>query len=230
MEDTKQDIDIKVETEEDVKTKRCSKCGRILPLSEFYRDKYRKDGKRSICMDCVKLKRKEYCKSHREEVHKSQAKWRAKHPNYEAEYKTEWYKANKEHVKEYNSAYNAIYYDPLKYPIRWARMIVKNYRSTDKSKGFDPSQTISAEWFLDNIAYKPCAHCGKQGIGLIGCNRLYNTKGHTIDNVEPCCPSCNFSQNIRDQLARGVHISQLRKKQSFKEFVNAHKAKDKNLS
>ena len=93
----------------------------------------------------------------------------------------------------------------------------------DRERGFDPNQTISAEWFLQNIAYRPCAHCGLQAIGLIGCNRLDNTKGHTIDNVEPCCLKCNARENVRDQLERGLHVSCKHKKQSFKDFVKEHK-------
>lgn len=39
-----------------------------------------------------------------------------------------------------------------------------------------------------------------------------------------------FKENIRDQIARGIHISQIRKKQSLSSFVEDHKAKNKNLT
>lgn len=50
---------------------------------------------------------------------------------------------------------------------------------------------LSRDWIVDNIFTKPCAHCGKTGWQVIGCNRLDNTKPHTMDNVEPCCYECN---------------------------------------
>lgn len=34
--------------------KKCGKCGRELPLSEFYAQKSQKDGHRSICKECSK--------------------------------------------------------------------------------------------------------------------------------------------------------------------------------
>lgn len=154
------------------------------------------------------------------------AAWYVKHKEKIKAYNTDYYANNKEKIK----AYQAEWRDPQKTPLGFARHMVAQYRQMDRDRFGDDSNTITAEWFLENIAYQPCVHCGKQAIGLIGCNRLDNTKGHTIDNVEPCCLKCNARENIRDQIARGVHISQIRKKQSFKDFVNAHKAKDKNLS
>ena len=197
--------------EEEVKTKRCSRCGRILPLSEFYKDKRAKDGLRSECKQCNKATQAEYYKANKEK---------------KATYDAEYYQSNKEKIAEYYASY----YNPQKNQLGWAKRMVAHYRQMDRDRGFDDKDTISVEWFLQNIAYQPCAHCGKQGIGLIGCNRLDNTKPHSIDTVEPCCFKCNCKENIRDMLERGLHWTCKHKKQSFKDFVNAHKAKDKNLT
>jgi len=35
-------------------SKRCSKCGEVKPLSAFYRDRKKKDGRRSDCTECFK--------------------------------------------------------------------------------------------------------------------------------------------------------------------------------
>ena len=177
----------------------CSKCGRVLPLAFFNKKKSSKDGLQYCCKDCQKA------------MH---AEWRAKNPTYDAE----WYQTN----KEKKAAYNADYSDPQKNPMNWAKRMVNCYRKMDRDRGFGDKDTISVDYFIQHIANQPCAHCGKQGIGLIGCNRLDNTKGHTIDNVEPCCQSCNFSQNIRDQIRRGIHVSCKHKKQSFSFFVKEH--------
>lgn len=50
---------------------------------------------------------------------------------------------------------------------------------------------LTAKWIVDNIFSQPCVHCGKTGWNIIGCNRLDNSKPHTMDNVEPCCKECN---------------------------------------
>ena len=50
---------------------------------------------------------------------------------------------------------------------------------------------LTAEWIAENILSKPCAHCGETDWHKIGCNRLDNSKPHTMDNVEPCCKECN---------------------------------------
>lgn len=51
---------------------------------------------------------------------------------------------------------------------------------------------LTAKWVIDNILSKPCAHCGETDWHKIGCNRLDNSKPHTMDNVEPCCRECNL--------------------------------------
>ena len=193
----------------------CSRCGQVKPIGDFYRNKRAKDGLMSYCKQCNKEYQAEWSTNHKENFKANSAKWRAKNPTYNAEY----HQANKEKIAEYQ----AEYCDPQKNPRGWAKRIVNSYKKMDRERGFDPNQTISAEWFLQNIAYRPCAHCGLQAIGLIGCNRLDNTKGHTIDNVEPCCFKCNARENIRDQIARGLHWTCKHKKQSFKEFVKEHK-------
>ena len=184
--------------------KRCSKCGQVKPIGDFNKCKMASDGLQCWCKQCKKY---------------VNAAWYVKHKEKVAEYQAEWRNLNKEKIAEYQ----AEWYNPQTHPLNWAKIIVNNYKKMDRERGFDPNQTISAEWFLQNIAYRTCAHCGLQAIGLIGCNRLDNTKGHTIDNVEPCCLKCNARENIRDQIARGLHWTCKHKKQSFSDFVNEHK-------
>ena len=183
--------------------KRCGKCGRVLPLADFNKMKSSKDGLQYYCKDCKKAHHTEWYAHNKEAI---------------ADYQAQYRQAN----KEKKAAYNAEYYDPQNNPRGWAKRMVNHYRQMDRQRGFNDNETITAEWFLDNIAYRPCVYCGVQAIGLIGCNRLDNTKGHTEDNVEPCCQSCNSTENIRDQIRRGIHVSCKHKKQSFSDFVNEH--------
>lgn len=170
--------------------------------------------------------RADYYAKNKERLKAKYAEYRARRKGKKAVYDAKYRQANKERIKE--NKFN--YTDPTVNPLGFAKYMVNNYRKQDRDRFGDDSNTITAEWFLENIAYKPCAHCGKQGIGLVGVNRLDNSKPHIPSNCEPCCRSCNMRENIRDQIERGVHVSCKHKKQSFKEFVEEHKAKNKNLT
>lgn len=246
-----------------IQTKRCSKCGRILPITEFNKSKSMKDGRFCYCKDCSKELKKAYYAKHRGEILKKaatyrannkekiaeyQAEWRAnnkeKKAAYNAEYrannkekiaarKAEYYTNNKEKIAEYRAnnkekiaEYNAEYYktnqdselkraadyrDPQKNPRGWAIGRVNGYRRMDRDRGFDDSKTITAEWFLEHIAYRPCVYCGKQGLGKVGANRKSNALGHIPSNCEPCCSSCNSRLGVLDTIRRGVHCNPQRK-------------------
>ena len=75
-------------------------------------------------------------------------------------------------------------------PYGRATYLLYNYKYNDKLYNRGEGD-LTAQWIVENIFSKPCAHCGKEGWKVIGCNRLDNTKPHTMDNVEPCCEECN---------------------------------------
>lgn len=93
------------------------------------------------------------------------------------------YLRKKEQFADYQIQYR-------KTPIGRASRLLGNYNATDKTHGRGKGD-LTASWILENILSQPCAHCGKTGWDIIGCNRLDNTKPHTMDNVEPCCLECN---------------------------------------
>lgn len=74
-----------------------------------------------------------------------------------------------------------------------AGSLLGDYQRKDKKHGRGKGD-LTCNWIVDNIFTKPCAHCGKTGWKIIGCNRLDNDKPHTMDNVEPCCRECNLRQ------------------------------------
>ena len=77
-----------------------------------------------------------------------------------------------------------------KTPIGRAHNLISAYNQTDKKYKLGKGD-LTAKWIVENIFSKPCAHCGESDWYKIGCNRLDNSKPHTMDNVEPCCSKCN---------------------------------------
>ena len=106
-----------------------------------------------------------------------------KHKEKRTEYQKKYQQEHKEERAEYQKQYN-------KTPMGRALNLLKNYQKEDKkySRG---ECTLTAQWIVDNIFTKKCAHCEKTGWEIIGCNRINNSLPHTPDNVEPCCEECN---------------------------------------
>lgn len=72
-----------------------------------------------------------------------------------------------------------------------ASKMISSYRNTDKKRNRECSLTI--DWFIENILRKSCYYCGEKK--NVGCDRINNAIGHTINNVVPCCYDCNISRH-----------------------------------
>lgn len=124
---------------------------------------------------------------------------------YDREYSKQWRKLNKERKKKSNEEYRKSHteyfkkyretYNGKKYEISMfsrASKLLFAYNQSDSQHNRGEGD-LTAQWIIDNIFSKPCTHCGETDWKKIGCNRLDNTKPHTMDNVEPCCMKCNRS-------------------------------------
>lgn len=64
------------------------------------------------------------------------------------------------------------------------------YKERDKKKNLYNDLDLE---FTKKLMLQPCIYCGStENIGL---DRIDNTKGHTKDNVVPCCYVCNTTRN-----------------------------------
>lgn len=96
-----------------------------------------------------------------------------------------------------------------------ASKMISAYRLKDKRNGV-PICDIDIDWMISNITTKPCFYCGDTN--RIGCDRIDNSKGHTKDNVVPCCYDCNCARNDNfsheEMIILGKTISEIKSKRS----------------
>lgn len=84
-----------------MKTKQCTKCKKIKPLSEFDKGKNYKGGYRSWCKSC----RKKYYINNYEKFKKRVKKYQTKNKQKIREYMKKWRQENKEYLNEYGKKY-----------------------------------------------------------------------------------------------------------------------------
>lgn len=84
-----------------MRLKKCSKCGKELPLDKFYKYKQSKDGYRSICKDCWKQDNHNYYVNHREDIIENAQKYVDKNREKVREYQNKYSKIHKEERKKY---------------------------------------------------------------------------------------------------------------------------------
>lgn len=94
-----------------------------------------------------------------------------------------------------------------------ASKMISSYRVKDIKNGFDGND-LDIDWLIDNILTKPCVYCGDTK--RIGCDRIDNNKGHSKDNVVPCCIECNTARNnyfsYEEMRVLGRTIAEIKKK------------------
>lgn len=93
-----------------------------------------------------------------------------------------------------------------------ANVLNSSYKASDKKYNRGEGD-LTSKWIVDNILSKPCVHCGETDWHKLGCNRLDNSKPHTMDNVEPCCFHCNC-------VLGGIVNSEERKKRVYQYTIN----------
>ncbi len=110
-------------------SKRCTKCGLVKLLSEFYHNKKSKDGHCQRCKECIDIQNQEYEKSHREETRAYKLSWWHHNPKksqaLEAAraYAQRHYSECKEEKLRYAKEYRALHGESIR---EWKR---KNYES-----------------------------------------------------------------------------------------------------
>lgn len=148
--------------------------------------------------EAIRERRRLYYEAHRDECIERKKKYYNEHKEELIEYTRTYHKNHKESEKVYRLKYYLDHKEQkrnqhlewTKTPIGRATNLLNSYNTNDKKYNRGKGD-LTPEWIVENIFTKPCAHCGETDWHKLGCNRLDNSKPHTKDNVEPCCPNCN---------------------------------------
>ena len=76
--------------------KKCTKCGEVKPLSEFYKDKRATNGRQSECISCHNKMTQKWNKEHPDSVRKTNKKWYSLNRLDELERAAKYYAENPE--------------------------------------------------------------------------------------------------------------------------------------
>ena len=108
-----------------------------------------------------------------------------------------------------------------------ASKMISSYKHKDKIMGVSVCD-MDINWAMENIFSKPCVYCGDTY--RIGADRISNDKGHTKDNIVPCCFECNCAKNdnfsYEEMLIIGKTIAKVKAQRSKieREKIDMHAA------
>ena len=97
----------------------CTKCGKNKDVVEFYKDKYKKDGVKTICIICqkehyennkerkIEISKKTYLRN-KEKINKQKKEYQLNNKEHLSEYRKNWYIINKEKQKSIRKTFYEI--------------------------------------------------------------------------------------------------------------------------
>lgn len=174
---------------DDIIHKDCSKCGRNLPLSEFTKDRHRKDGLNSRCRDCVNANSRRYNKNNRAKIAARKKAYHEENRDELLPKMREYHAANRDRSAERRKAHRRAHPE---------MMVAQAHRR--RSKIAENGGTLTAAE-IKAIVAEDCFWCG------IDCSQDFHldhivpiSKGgrNSRCNVAVSCPGCNLSKNAKD--------------------------------
>ena len=199
--------------------KECSKCRESKSLNEFHRNSSHSSGYVAKCKACMalyyqenkerisKLQKKYYQEN--KESHNAWCKeYRSTRKEWYREIKREWvsknidkvrsaararYAANPQHYrdvrKEWIAENREAYLARRREYSRSKRGRYLAYKFSASGRSHPCTFELSYEQFIE-FWQKPCTYCSAD-IETVGLDRMDSTKGYILENVTPCCRTCN---------------------------------------
>ncbi len=167
-------FEIDYETGEEVQLKKCTRCSKELPLSEFHVDRGISDGHAAQCKECTLERLAPYFKTHRAENLERVLIWQAEHPEKPREYKRKHKKAHPEEMLAYKRRRNA--------------------RIAENGGHYTREEWVELCVRFDNR----CVCCGEKKL-LEPDHVVPVAKGGSSDisNIQPLCARCNVLKHVK---------------------------------
>jgi len=192
--------------------KRCSKCHRFLPFTEFHPSV--RDGFRSRCKMCHNEENREYRRTIR--GRQTTKAYREGHKQELSEYGRNWREENKERKREMDRAYREQNWEKIRHlqkecgktPEGIYRRIL--WGAKRRNIVFDIEKEDFCKWYVG--LPKICEYCEieqnllsrlgerwtrKYGARRLTIDRKDNTAGYTLDNIVLSCYECNRIKGSR---------------------------------
>ena len=154
--------------------KKCTKCGKEKPLSEYHKQKRGRFGVHAACKKCAAAGQKKWSEENKDKKAAGQKKWREENKEKKAASQKKWQEENKE-----------------KMTASWHK-----YQARKAGNG---GAFTAREWrdLKKKYGYK-CLCCGEKN-KLEADHVIPVSKGGTSDiyNIQPLCKSCNSSKGNR---------------------------------
>lgn len=172
----------------------CNRCGKELPIIEFYKNKANKDGYYTHCKKCHCKYTQEWKESHKEIVIENNKKYNKK---YKAENKEETVIYGKKYREENREKVHKLNNNWCKNNRDKCNINDHKYRAEKRNL----SCTLTIEQWQSVKLYfnNSCAYCGEK-LPLAQEHFIsVNKHGeYTINNIIPACKFCNSSKKDRD--------------------------------
>lgn len=179
----------------------CSHCKGEFPLSEFCKDKTKKDGLSGLCKLCLSEQNERYKERHRKwrEEHREELRARDRDPD-----RKEKRKRYREEHKEQERARRKYYDTTLK-----GRYSI--YKQGAKQRNIKFNLTLEE---FDELTKQSCLYCGGfngecDGVPYSGVDRIDSKGGYEKINCIPCCEVCNKMKLDYDMLEWLKHIKKI---------------------
>lgn len=169
------------------------------------------------------MKKVEFIEKYGIESYEAYKKRRAEYARAKRQEYKEYYEKNSDKIRKRESERCKIKYTTQE---GRAYRLYKAYMEFDKKMGLDTD--ITPEWIIENIFNHKCNWCGETDWRKMGCDRIDNTKGHTIDNVVPSCGKCNIHRGSKSFERYTTSKERLTDNPNYsKKYYEAHKEEKK---
>jgi 5-methylcytosine-specific restriction endonuclease McrA len=182
--------------------KSCPECNEVKPLTDFHKDKSKRDGAASYCKPCAKNKARKWECANRDRKNANSRASYQKNIEKQRERSKAKYLANRDYYRSYHDEWYADDSNKLRKALNRGRRVAESLGST--------WHDISAErqyayWEANGISKDHCHYCEKHfgaidrsQISIDHVEALSNSGPHVVENIVPACTSCNSSKNDRE--------------------------------